>query len=393
MASGDGLIVRIRPRLGRLSIEQLEILGIAAHSLGDGNLYLSNRANVQIRGVAAAVHPALLDVLAATQLIDSDPRVEAVRNVMLVPAFGRNACPGPAAELAAKLEGLLANKEVLQELPGKFGAAVQTSGAIDAGAISDVTFVVQKDRIAMLMEGDPGRGIIFDGVDAAVDGFMRAAMAFLKLRKSDPNIRRMRGALSKHGLDWITKEAGLQAARHGLGFCDAPAPAGDLGEAFGMAFAFGEVTQEALREITATMRRQGIAEAAVSPHRALIFAADDRNKVEFQITATRIGAITDLGDMRLRVHACPGAPACSRATVPARRGAEDVLQAFDDFQFHKGTIHISGCEKCCAFPHRADITAIGAHGRYKVTGPRLQIRNGVPQEDLARAVAELARSE
>ena len=98
MASGDGLIVRVRPRLGAVSLMQLDMLATAARRFGDGNLYLSNRANVQIRGVTGEEHCALLDVLAAANLMDSDPRIEAVRNVMLVPALGPGACPGTAGD-------------------------------------------------------------------------------------------------------------------------------------------------------------------------------------------------------------------------------------------------------------------------------------------------------
>src|SRR5208337_5302867 len=104
MKSGDGLIVRVRPRFSRLSLVQLETLGLAAQRFGDGNLYLSNRANVQIRGASAEEHATLLDVLAVANLIDSDPRVEAVRNIMVSPAVGLSAHAELAAGLVAKLE-------------------------------------------------------------------------------------------------------------------------------------------------------------------------------------------------------------------------------------------------------------------------------------------------
>ncbi len=56
--SGDGLIVRVRLHLGRMSLVQLETLASAAERFGDGNLYLSNRANVQLRGVTGDKHAA-----------------------------------------------------------------------------------------------------------------------------------------------------------------------------------------------------------------------------------------------------------------------------------------------------------------------------------------------
>jgi precorrin-3B synthase len=392
MKSGDGLIVRVRPRLGRLSLAQLETLGGAAQRFGDGTLYLSNRANVQIRSVAAEAYPALLAVLRRETLIDSDPRIEAIRNVMVVPSVCSKADKERARALAARLEDLLARTEALYDLPGKFGIAVQAGGTVDTNAISDVTFMAGEDRITMMLEGELELAFPFDEMDRAVDGFLRLALAFLKLARQGRTIRRMRDAIKERGMEAIAREARLPLSNVRLPMSDARAPAGDLGEAFGMAFAFGEIPQAALAGTTGTMRRMGVAEAAVSPRRALVFAVSGENKAAFGDLARRVGAITDPADIRLRVHGCPGMPFCARATVPARRDAEKLLSTLEASGFPKGTVHISGCEKRCAFPHRADITAIGAGGRYMLAGSPDQRPLTIAQADLGRAVLELAEA-
>lgn len=391
MASGDGLIVRVRPRLGRVSLVQLEALAEGAQRFGDGNLYLSNRANIQIRAVMPEAHAPLLEMLGAAGLIDSDPRAEAVRNVMLVPAFGAEAQFEAAAGLAARMEDILARTEALHSLPGKFGVAIQTGASIDAEAFSDITFLVQSARIAMLLDGDLGRAFGFGNAKAAADGCLRAALAFLKARSQDPEIRRMRIAVAKLGVDWFAREAGLSADSHKAGYENAAPPVGDLGEAFGMAFAFGEIGREALKAIAETMRAHGIGGAMVSPHRALILPCKGRDKAAMHELARGIGAITNPDDVRLRVYGCPGQPDCARATVPARRNAEEVIGALAAVQFPKGTIHISGCEKRCAYPHKAIVTAIGAEGFYTISGPGPRIRKNVAPKDLAAAVLDFAR--
>ncbi len=391
MESGDGLIVRIRPRLSRLSLVQFETLMQAAERFGDGSLYLSNRANVQIRGVTADGHAALLDVLAAVSLIDSDARIEAVRNIMMPPAVELSAHAGLAWGLAARLEDVLAKREALYQLPGKFGIAVQAGNEIDSAAMSDVTFIVEGDAIAMVPEGAEGEAFLFGNTFAAAEGFVSLAMAFLRLRRAQPAIRRMRDAVALSGMEAVAAEAGLPLVAHGLPLAEAPAPLGDLGEAFGIGFTFGEIGQEALLEITALMRRECIAEAAISSHRALVFPAQEREKAALADLAKRIDGITDPNGIRLRLHGCPGTPACQRATVEARHDAEAVLLALADAGF-MGTIHISGCEKRCAYPHEADIGAIGADGRYSVTGPGPETLNGVAGADLPRLIAGLARA-
>ena len=389
--SGDGLIVRVRLHLGRLSLVQLETLVNAAERFGDGNLYLSNRANVQLRGVTGEKHQALLEVLAAAGLVDDDPRVEAIRNIQVSPAVELGVHARLAAGLVAKLEAALAGLEALYELPGKFGVAVQAGNEIDTGVTSDVTFLVQDERIATVLEGALDKAIVSGNTNAAAKGFASIAMAFLRLRRANPAIRRMRDAVALLGVEGVAREAGFEAAAHGLRVAEAPAPVGDLGGAYGIGFAFGEIARDALQELTAVMRREGIAEAGVSPHRAFVFPALGPEKAALAELAKRLGAIADPGDIRLRLHRCPGQPACRRGTVESKRHAEAVLGALAGTAF-KGKIHISACEKLCAYQHETDITAIAKDGFYTVTAPGTKVAKAVSGADLPAVIAELARS-
>ena len=63
MASGDGLIVRVRPLLARLTAAQVLGLCAAALAHGSGIVELTSRANVQLRGVRAEAHEALLEAI------------------------------------------------------------------------------------------------------------------------------------------------------------------------------------------------------------------------------------------------------------------------------------------------------------------------------------------
>ncbi len=389
LETGDGLMIRVRPRLGRLSLVQLEALAQAAQRFGDGRLYLSNRANVHIRGVASESHAAALGILAAVNLVDSDARIEAVRNVMLLPRVGAQAF-ALAEGLAAKLEAALAKTEPLHGLPGKFGAAIQTGRELDNSGIGDVTFLVRNDGIAMLLEGDLHRATVFSGTQQAVDGFVSVALVFLGLRQANPSIRRMRDAVAQFGSEAVANRAGLSTIKHDYPLIAAPPPVGDLGEAFGLGFAFGEIRPEPLNALTRLMREKCVAEAEISPHRALIFPVRDAEKAAFQAFAAEIKAIVSPNDLRLRVHACPGARACSRGTVAARRDAESVLAALSETIPPKGIVHISGCGKRCAFPRKADITAIGVDGSYTLTAPGGAVQTGVAASELARAVSDYA---
>ena len=54
MAAGDGLLVRVRPRLARLTREQTLGLCAAAIAYGSGEIDVTQRANLQLRGVTDA---------------------------------------------------------------------------------------------------------------------------------------------------------------------------------------------------------------------------------------------------------------------------------------------------------------------------------------------------
>lgn len=121
MASGDGLVVRVRPPLGWLTLHQALRLSRLAQVHGAGTLELSSRANVQLRGVPPERHAALLRSLAACGLLDADARSERLRNVVVDPLHR----PGDGVQaLALALHQALAQSPELDALPAKFGWSI-----------------------------------------------------------------------------------------------------------------------------------------------------------------------------------------------------------------------------------------------------------------------------
>ena len=70
MLSGDGYLVRLRLTNGVLSFERARALADLARRFGNGLFDLSARANLQMRGVGAAVLAPLQAELAALRLLD-----------------------------------------------------------------------------------------------------------------------------------------------------------------------------------------------------------------------------------------------------------------------------------------------------------------------------------
>ena len=65
MAAGDGLVVRVRPPMGELSPVQAHGLAGLAKRFGNGFVELTNRGNLQLRGVDARDHLPLIEMATA----------------------------------------------------------------------------------------------------------------------------------------------------------------------------------------------------------------------------------------------------------------------------------------------------------------------------------------
>ena len=109
MESGDGLLVRLRPRLARLSRAQVLGLCSLSETYAAGLIDLTRRANLQIRGVQPATYEPLIAALDGLGLLDADPAQESRRNLLVTPFWTAGDPTEYAARaLLAALSSLLA---------------------------------------------------------------------------------------------------------------------------------------------------------------------------------------------------------------------------------------------------------------------------------------------
>ena len=87
MQSVDGLVVRVRPPLGALNADQARGLADLSDRFGNGLIDLTNRANLQLRGVTQAGHAPLLSELERLRLLD-DSITEGRRNIVIDVFYG-----------------------------------------------------------------------------------------------------------------------------------------------------------------------------------------------------------------------------------------------------------------------------------------------------------------
>lgn len=330
MMSGDGLVVRVRPTLGRMTPEQAAGVAAAAARHGNGLIDLSARGNVQLRGVTADSHPALIADLRALGLIDADQRDEARRNILLTP-FADDATTALAASLAAALPDM-------PDLPGKFGFVVDCG---PAPLMSDIAgdIRVERDATGGLILRCEGAAL---GQSVTAETLAPAAVALAHWFVDQGGITDGRGRMAA-----LVARIGAPA-----GATVAPAPAApqprpglvDQGALVG--FAFGQMRAETLAALST------LGALRVTPWRMLLIeGAPQMPQID--------GLVTDPADPIRRVEACTGAPACVQALAPVRALAARLAAQVPDGK----CLHISACAKGCAHPAKADITLVATdHG-------------------------------
>lgn len=332
MRSGDGLVVRIRPHGGRIDAKQATGIAELAQRHGNGLIDLTNRANLQIRGVSDASHLPLIEGLAQLGLLDPDPETEARRNVLITPFWTAG---DEIAAIAAELEEALATGPV--GLPAKFGFVIDCGrGRVLAGASADVR--IERDASGQLI-------VRADGVEVgrpvtrteAVTIALSLAEWFVSSGGAKGGRGRMAafigaGAKPPEALCGHARPARTIASPHpGL------YPQGAL-----CGVAFGQLTHTALSQLG-----NCVGGLRTTPWRMILGEGlHEMPGLE--------GLIAQAEDPMLRVVACSGAPRCREAQADTRA----LAAALAPLLTADSRLHVSGCAKGCALSGPASITVV-----------------------------------
>lgn len=320
MESGDGWVVRIRPRGGRLSPAQAAGVARAAAAYGNGLIDLTGRANLQLRGITQASHAPLIADLRALDLIDPDIATETHRNIIVTP-FADDA----ADALAARLEAALAASAL--PLPAKFGFAVDCGPTrCLAGVPADIRLECSIDGRLMLRADVMALGRPLADVSQAI-----GLAAWFLQQGGAPGGRGRMARLIGRG---VTPPATLAPAP-----AAPPASPGRTASGMLLALEFGQTDPGTL----AALARLG--PIRLTPWRMLLLEGlTDMPDLP--------GLIADPSDPCLRLRACTGAPGCPQALAVTRPLARSLAPHLPD----GAILHVSGCAKGCGWPHPADIT-------------------------------------
>jgi len=372
METGDGLIARVRAPRGRLTLDQAAALAKSAIACGNGAIGLSARASLHLRGVSERTLPDLHARLGLAGLIDADPEIERLRNLVMSPLDDID--PEALLDLsasAAALEARLATDADLRRLPAKFSFILDARGRLPLADVdADIRFeAAGGDGFDVFLAGDDALA-----AQCAPEGTGEAAARlgceFIRLAGSgDDAPRRMRALVQRIGAEPVFDEAGLEAAprarsQRAASLADLLG-ARALGADFvlGAAAAFGEIEAGRFAALIERAQANGANGLRLTPWRAFLIAGLDRRGAEaMERSVERLGFIVRADEPRLRVAACPGGPACIHGHRPVR---EDAARFAPLLPKGRGVVlHVSGCAKGCARPAATTITLTATETGY-----------------------------
>ncbi|MFF3176525.1 precorrin-3B synthase [Streptomyces sp. NPDC057900] len=395
----DGALARIRIPGGVLSAAQADVVRELAERLGDGELHLTSRGNVQLRGLRPDCGGELASRLGESGLLPSE-RHERVRNIVASPLSGLDGLGRrDIRPWLATLDELVCASDLTTELSGRFLFALDDGrGDVDAlGA--DVTLLTPADGDAALRIGQAGTVLRIPDEHApraaliAAETFLDTARGsgvwrVAELRADggvllDQVVRRLRQA----GIPATRTPGPVRPARSA-----APSPGivdGPYGTvALSVGVPLGRVGAEQWRALTraARQREDGGGELRLTPWRGVVVPGVERARAAETLDALEAaGLITGVRSPWAGVGACIGRPGCAKSLADVRAGATAALGPV-------GTLPVywSGCERRCGHPRGSWVDVVAAPDGYRVSLVRDGERHApqpVPDSPAALAAA------
>ena len=345
--AADGGLARIRIPGGRLKAAQWRAVVAASAELGDGNLDLTSRGNLQIRGLRPNSEADLSDQLWRAGLLPSFSH-ERARNIVASPLSGLDdlgSCD--IRQLITGLDVALCATPALAELSGRFLFALDDGRGDVAGLGADICLIgVGHDRLQMLIAG-VGSGPLLSA-DEAVSAAIAAAEAFLAARAAAGSNAWRIAELPRSiaGKQW-------RPSLHNY------PPIGWSTAALVVGTRLGRLTS-AQAALIGRVADNGL---IVTPWRSLALPAVS---VEVAALLADGGLIVDPASRWVGVTCCTGRPGCDKALADVRHDAQVVHADLTDHQ--PFPVHWVGCERRCGTPADASVEVLAVGSGYRVTG-------------------------
>jgi ferredoxin-nitrite reductase len=386
----DGLLTRLRIPGGILNVAQCLAIEQLLTTTGLASVQVTNRANLQLRGLDRDLSSGLISNLTAVGLAAATTAVDGIRNMMTSPTAGIDATESIDVRpvVAAWDEYLTAHPE-LGALSNKFSVGFDGGGSVSIlDRPNDITLlaVSEGEFLLHLAMGERGDAPVSVGVRLAVDECVpmlgTIAQAYLLGcegfgGRKKPRLRELIEVVERELLRsgvYLTRR-GTEVARRSTEEADC----GQLGvwrqkqvglSYVGVVLPLGRWTLEQVRGLSSIASEYGSGSIRLTPwQNALVPDIRDEDVAEVQGLIEGLGLSVGANHLNELLTACAGSSGCQFGATDTQADAlalADYLES--QFQLDQPlNIHVSGCDKSCAQHYQADIALWGC----PKTGDRL----------------------
>ncbi len=400
MEVGDGLLIRLRMPGGSVTVGGLRAIAEVAERFGSGEIELTARANVQIRGLGHEVAATAARRLVDEGLAEADVGLDLRREVMASPLTGHD--PASLVDLTATVDdvvGTLAADPDLSGLPPKFCIVIDDGGSVSVRRFgADVALGAARSPEGTMFQIELGRALdrpTTDGspgwadapgseTDPAPVWVRQADLAAVVLgaaRLCARSGRRMDELVGRMGRDpLLAMLGGRQITGSGRAPSGATTPsnpgngapvgvfdwAGVTRVSIGAAPFLGLMTPDAFHRVADTAEKAS-ALVRLTPWRGVVVLGIDRADVTAVVTGLEAaGCSADPTDPVHRISACVGRPGCPAGRADTREAARSLLARATP---ETPGVHFSGCEKRCGAPTgsgpRIRVVVADEHGSFR----------------------------
>jgi ferredoxin-nitrite reductase len=440
----DGFLTRIRLPGGRLDGAQAKYLATIAQRYGNGQIWLTNRSNVQLRLSQAALPVDVLARLQALGLAAADARVDHLRNIMASPTAGidRSALMD-VSSLVVAIDDYLSNHPELAPLSAKFSIGLDGGETVSIrDRRNDVWFVAESFDQLRVYFGTDDTGIVVGPADVvgivATIGriYLDVAPQILgdrtKRKSQKPRWREIVDYLGfDHVIELLSRRGALSAPsnsatnRQSQNSASKPRSGVDIRNSFfaqisegalpaplrvginrqarsglsyvGIVVPLGRLESSQLTDLAQLAETHGNGELRLTPWQNIIIP-NIAQPTELQTDLTQRGYSTDPIHPAAALVACTGSPGCAASFTATQTDAMRISEYLMNKLDQPVNIHVSGCHKGCAQPYASDIALIGLEsGNYDLyvrSGNEIfgeLVRSNVAPIDLPQTIWEVAQ--
>ncbi len=373
----DGGLCRLKLPGGALTAAGAQAVAEAARRFGNGAVEITNRANLQLRGIAKAQQASLIDHLLAAGLGPPSAAADDVRNLMLSPMAGLD--PTAALDtrpLAASLLQTLEQQPRFHALSPKF--AIQLDGGEALAELHhhhdlwlSPLWLAGELHVALGCASAIAEAPPVAAVPASEGMALLLAVLDRFLALAGPAPGRMRELLAS--LPAAALLDGLPVASQRGPFTAVPArmsppalglhPQRQAGEvAVGVAPALGRMPADSLSALARLALDLGDGQLRLTPWQGVLIPHVARgNAGLLQAEAQALGLLLGSHEPLAALVACTGSAGCGRALADTKADALHLAGLLGQAI----PVHLSGCPRACAQPRVAPATLLAVSpGRY-----------------------------